>query len=502
DGRLRTASTLSGHTFNPSGFTLYPRNVPSFIPKANMSRLRLSRPHNCFRPFSVKVEPIVMVCSGYSGWIATCIFSSMTWFIMAFGTPGPETIVHSSGIIMLLRNVTVSPVTRNFSIPWAVDGTARILLTYGLPMISFSLIRRDSFPDLSISSIFLFKCIHSLVVCPTSPWNSQNLLAFLSSTSVVISGGGLNFPFSRARISFGVFVRRVNLSCFRAVICWFWKLPFLKFCLCPASCCFHDKNDFFRLRLEAATYPLRNAVVTLIISSTDVWILSCSRLISSGLKQFLFLWSENSGSSFRCLRGCYERPHLGYGLSDILRACLCPNLSLRLLLLLGVPDSECREGFVRNKPDLVLRSLLLPKRIPHDRRWLTKWSLLISAHGGYFRKQGCIRGPTDDANLKKPLALPWGRTPRLDSDVRVGCNQLRGSEKRALLQATIAKNDVEADRVEVEKERKDIYFLSDIVTRSEVADGYGGVPQTDSIHKNLNSEDISTCIGSPESINN
>ncbi|GJX80750.1 hypothetical protein Tco_0328899 [Tanacetum coccineum] len=33
DGRLRTASTLSGHTFNPSAFTLYPRNVPFLIPK-------------------------------------------------------------------------------------------------------------------------------------------------------------------------------------------------------------------------------------------------------------------------------------------------------------------------------------------------------------------------------------------------------------------------------------------------------------------------------------
>ncbi|GJV16009.1 hypothetical protein Tco_1361332, partial [Tanacetum coccineum] len=113
DGRLRTASTLSGHTFNPSAFTLYPRNVPFLIPKlyppdvgacpiffcltgrypsqifslcsamcretpvisdgfhANISRLRLNKPHSSFRPSSVKVEPIVMVYSGYSGWIAT-----------------------------------------------------------------------------------------------------------------------------------------------------------------------------------------------------------------------------------------------------------------------------------------------------------------------------------------------------------------------------------------------------------------------------------------------
>ncbi|GJX65794.1 hypothetical protein Tco_0300137 [Tanacetum coccineum] len=59
--------------------------------------------------------------------------------------------------------------------------------------------------------------------------------------------------------------------------------------------------------------------------------------------------------------------------------------------------------------------------------------------------------------------------------------------------------------VKVEKEGKDIGFLGALVTSSEVADGYGGekLPQTaDSMLKNLNSEDISTCIRSPESINN
>nr|GEX86260.1 hypothetical protein [Tanacetum cinerariifolium] len=105
-------------------------------------------------------------------------------------------------------------------------------------------------------------------------------------------------------------------------------------------------------------------------------------------------------------------------------------------------------------------------------------------------------------------------------------------KQRALLRATIEKNKVEADRqfaeipnalkalqppttlpatipcfeensrqsfssVEVEKEGKDIGFLGALVTRLEVADGHGGenIPQTDSILKNLNSKDISTCIG-------
>nr|GEY57398.1 hypothetical protein [Tanacetum cinerariifolium] len=172
DGKLRTASTLSGHTFNPSAFTLYPRNVPSLILKeafkrvptegfylpvylwkritifgtsfiqvfeihthpstavmlftitgldsqltlvisvgfhANMSRLRLSRPHSSFRTSSVKVEPIVKVYFEYYGWIATWIFSFVTWFVTGYGNPGSETIMHSNRIILLPRNVTVPP---------------------------------------------------------------------------------------------------------------------------------------------------------------------------------------------------------------------------------------------------------------------------------------------------------------------------------------------------------------------------------------------------------
>ncbi|GKE97722.1 hypothetical protein Tco_0021073, partial [Tanacetum coccineum] len=48
---------------------------------------------------------------------------------------GPEIIAHSSGMILLLRSVTVPPVTGNFNIPWAVDGIALLLLTPGLPII-------------------------------------------------------------------------------------------------------------------------------------------------------------------------------------------------------------------------------------------------------------------------------------------------------------------------------------------------------------------------------
>ncbi|GJV74047.1 hypothetical protein Tco_1494042 [Tanacetum coccineum] len=50
---------------------------------------------------------------------------------------------------------------------------------------------------------------------------------------------------------------------------------------------------------------------------------------------------------------------------------------------------------------------------------------------------------------------------------------------------------------EVEKEVKDIGFIGALVIGSEVADGYGGgkLPQTDSTLKDLDTEDIGTCIG-------
>nr|GEW99231.1 hypothetical protein [Tanacetum cinerariifolium] len=103
--------------------------------------------------------------------------------------------------------------------------------------------------------------MHSSVLCPTCSWNSQNFLLFIFSTGVAIGGGVLSLPLSKAKISFADFVRSVNLS---------------------PSCCFYAGSVFFRTWLEAATSPLRNAVVTLIISSTDFRMLSCRRLISSG----------------------------------------------------------------------------------------------------------------------------------------------------------------------------------------------------------------------------
>ncbi|GJS51761.1 hypothetical protein Tco_0625123 [Tanacetum coccineum] len=51
-------------------------------------------------------------------------------------------------------------------------------------------------------------CMHSSVLCHVSAWNSQYLLGSRFFAGVTIGGGVLNFPFSRAKISFGVFVRK------------------------------------------------------------------------------------------------------------------------------------------------------------------------------------------------------------------------------------------------------------------------------------------------------
>ncbi|GKF78591.1 hypothetical protein Tco_0234159 [Tanacetum coccineum] len=90
----------------------------------------------------------------------------MTWSITGCCVPGPETIVHSSGIILLLRNVTVPPVTGNFSILWAVDGTAWIILTLSLPMISL-------YEDGDLTTM---KFIHAEVECSSSPIFTSNVI--------------------------------------------------------------------------------------------------------------------------------------------------------------------------------------------------------------------------------------------------------------------------------------------------------------------------------------
>ncbi|GJU44649.1 hypothetical protein Tco_1201915 [Tanacetum coccineum] len=80
--------------------------------QAKISKFCLSKEHSSLRPFSVNVDPMATVCSG-SGDHSTSI-----------------------GITLLLFNVTVPPSTGNFNIPCAVDGTARIFLMPGRPIIA------------------------------------------------------------------------------------------------------------------------------------------------------------------------------------------------------------------------------------------------------------------------------------------------------------------------------------------------------------------------------
>ncbi|GJW33018.1 hypothetical protein Tco_0053050 [Tanacetum coccineum] len=78
---------------------------------------KLLRLQSSILPFLDKLLPIVTVCSGYSGWIATLIPS------MAAGSLGGRTfcvsatILHFAGIMVLLQIVTIPPSIGNFSIP-------------------------------------------------------------------------------------------------------------------------------------------------------------------------------------------------------------------------------------------------------------------------------------------------------------------------------------------------------------------------------------------------
>ncbi|GJR19452.1 hypothetical protein Tco_0967979 [Tanacetum coccineum] len=92
--------------------------------QANMSRLFLSTLQSSIFPFSDRLPPIVTVCLGYSGCIATFILSATASSLGGSSLWAFATILHSASIMVLLRSVTIHPSTGNLSIPWAVDGTA------------------------------------------------------------------------------------------------------------------------------------------------------------------------------------------------------------------------------------------------------------------------------------------------------------------------------------------------------------------------------------------
>ncbi|GKF84233.1 hypothetical protein Tco_0249131, partial [Tanacetum coccineum] len=104
---------------------------------------------------SVRLEPTITVCSGYSGLIATLTLSSLTLLTGRGRSSGLETIAHSIGMTLLLLIVSVPHMTGNFIIPCVVDGTACIFRNAGLPMIPLC-------GDVNLTTI---KSIHADVEC-------------------------------------------------------------------------------------------------------------------------------------------------------------------------------------------------------------------------------------------------------------------------------------------------------------------------------------------------
>ncbi|GJS94674.1 hypothetical protein Tco_0801642 [Tanacetum coccineum] len=99
--------------------------------------------------------------------------------------PGPKIIAHSIGMTLLLRIVTVPPLTGNFNIPCAVDGTTRIFLIPVLPII----------PLCWDGDMITMKFIYAEVECSSSPiftsrdiWPIGQMVSPLNPMSDVVAG--------------------------------------------------------------------------------------------------------------------------------------------------------------------------------------------------------------------------------------------------------------------------------------------------------------------------
>nr|GEV76472.1 putative transposase (putative), gypsy type [Tanacetum cinerariifolium] len=139
--------------------------------------------------------------------------------------------------------------------------------------------------------------------------------------------------------------------------------------------------------------------------------------VKADAKQTMFSLNENSGSSFECLHGyCGMTDALSRSrLPDMLRTCLDPILSLRLFLLLGVPDSEyCEASSKLRRAFKALSFSCLPKSC----ETCSFLSVFLTADVGWLKS---CTNPSNETisckNKRKPLALPWGRTLRLSSGV-------------------------------------------------------------------------------------
>ncbi|GJW69497.1 hypothetical protein Tco_0126414 [Tanacetum coccineum] len=77
--------------------------------QANTSKLYLSRLQSSILPFSDKLPPIVIVCSGYSGWIATFIPYAVAGFLGGGSFVAPVTRLQPADIVVLLPRRTMIP---------------------------------------------------------------------------------------------------------------------------------------------------------------------------------------------------------------------------------------------------------------------------------------------------------------------------------------------------------------------------------------------------------
>ncbi|GJY72846.1 hypothetical protein Tco_0477277, partial [Tanacetum coccineum] len=125
DRNFITASTFSGQALIPLMLTMWPRNAPSFVIihlqrcsamdlgtpvisvgfQENISKLSLSKLQSSILPFSDRLPPIVTICFGYSGWIATLIPSAAVGYWGGGPLGASATILHSAGIMVLLRPI-------------------------------------------------------------------------------------------------------------------------------------------------------------------------------------------------------------------------------------------------------------------------------------------------------------------------------------------------------------------------------------------------------------
>nr|GEY91308.1 hypothetical protein [Tanacetum cinerariifolium] len=95
----------------------------------------------------------------------------------------------------------------------------------------------------------------------------------------------------------------------------------------------------------AVTTALSTYLVLAVLSTEDTLLLQCFLKASSVPLEWELCLLNTIFLSRPISFGDLERLRLGQGLLDLLRACPGPSLSLTSLLLLGVPDFECREDY-------------------------------------------------------------------------------------------------------------------------------------------------------------